>query len=289
MVQLPPGQSTNVGDARYLVARAGVLAVLLLLAGCARPVGDLGRAEPSVLNDTILPAAGTLRARVAGEPVSSFNRTDAEIEMADRMWRFETSGHVRDWSFDTVAELERTRLLPPPGPAFGVDHYYNWLHRTPYASAEVRYTTVRADIAADLGTLPDTFAVICRVRRIDQQRRLAAANLPALGARADFDVAARRAENDAAIDGFVRAVRYRFDAYSYALDHLLVETPYPDARAVDADLTRLGRAVQRAERGQFCGDGDVRPHAGDPDPRPEIPSRFLHGNPVPSGSNPLGS
>jgi hypothetical protein len=277
-----------VGDARHLIAGAGVAAVLLLLGGCARPVGDFGRAEPGILNDTILPAAGSLRARAAQEPVSSFNRTDAEIEMADRLWRFETSGRVRDWAFDQAAERQRTRLSPPPGPAFAVDRYYNWLHRTPYASAEVRYTTIRADVGADLATLPDTFDAICRVRKGDHQRQLAAENLPALGAATHADVAARRAENDMAIDGFLRGLRYRFDSYNYALDHLLVETPYPDARAVDAGLASLGRAVQRAERGDFCGGGHARPHPGDPHPGPEIPSRFVHGNPPPP-STPQGS
>jgi hypothetical protein len=233
---------------------AGMTA-MLLLAGCARPVGDFGRAEPDVINDKILPAAGTLRAMVAGEPVSGFNKTDEEVEMADRVWRFMTSGRTKDWFYDIAAEWRRTRIWP--GISFGPDRYYNWLHGTAYQSAGVRYATLGADVGADLATIPDTFIAICKVHTIDRQRQVAADHLPVLQDSQQTDMVARKAENAMQIDGFVQALRYRDASYNYALDHLLVETPHAEARQVDADLEALGAAVGRAERGDFCGTRDV--------------------------------
>jgi len=249
------------------------LAGLLLLAGCARPVGDFGRAEPDVIHDSILPAAGNLRAMTRGEPVSGFNKTDEEVEMADRIWRFMTSGRTEDWFYDIAAEWRRTRIWPG-SIAFSIDRYYNWLHGTTYASAGVRYATLGADVGADLATIPSTFASICKVQTIDRQRQIAADHLPVLQDSQQNDMVARKAENAMQIDGFVHALRYRYDSYNFALDHLLVETPHPEAKPVDADLGALGSAVDQAERGDFCGTRDVfgsRRHNA-----PIIPPRIEH-------------
>ena len=227
-------------------------ALLLLLSGCARPVGDFGRAEPDVVHDDLMPAAGALRAAYAGEPGSNFDQSDEEVEMANRIWRFETSGHTSDWLFDNVAEFRRTRLLPPPGPAFRDDRYYNWLHGTTYQSAPVRYATLADDVEADLATLPDTFAAICKVEAIDRQRRLAAANVPT-GPATRANLAARLAENAQIIGNFTQALRYRYDSYNYALDHLLVETPYPAARAVDPSAGRWLIAMSIRSAGSAPG------------------------------------
>jgi hypothetical protein len=269
---------------RHLAA-LGAAALLGLLCGCARPVGDLGRAAPDVVHDDLMPAIGAARARAAGEPVSAFNRTDPEREMADRIWRFTTSGHARDWVFDQNAEMQRTRVAAPPGKSFRVDRYYTWLHDTPYASSTVRYATLTEDVEADTATLPALFAVICEVRTTDARRRLAAARLGSDPA-GDANLVARLAENDRQVAGFVDALGYRYASYNYALDHLLVETPHSAARAADDALAALGPEVRRAERGDFCaaeGDG----HSGAVS-TPTIPSRFIHGNPprkpVPAGS-----
>lgn len=271
-----PGPSASAADpVRRAIGAVAAATLVLLLAGCARPVGDLGRAEPDVVHDDLMPAAGAARARAQGEPVSNFNRTDEEAEMADRIWRFETSGHTHDWFFDTIAEWRRTRLLPPGrGPRFAPDRYYAYLHGTAYQSAPVRYATMTEDIEADLATIPDTFAAICKVEAIDRRRRLAAANLPA-GRAMQPDLTARLIENNREVAEFAAALSYRYESYSYALDHLLIETPYPAARAVDADLRRLAVEVAIAENGDYCGTGPA-PSISRPPLRLQIPSRYEH-------------
>lgn len=283
-------RSASVADnsLQTLLRAASAATLIVLLGACARPVGDLGRAEPDVVHDDLMPAAADFRAREAGEPVSGFDLSDEETEMANRIWRFETSGHTRDWFFDTIAEWRRTRLLPPgSGPVFTPDRYYAYLHGTAYQSARVRYATMTDDIEADLATIPDTFAVICKVETIDRQRRIAAANLPA-GAAMHADLAARLAENRQQIGAFAEALRYRYDSYDYALDHLLIETPYPAARTVDLDLRHLEVEVAIAERGDFCGTAPSWPAS--PGPRePSLPPRYEHAMPPPKAGPQVGS
>lgn len=236
-----------------LGVRALVLAVLCAFpAACARPVGDFGRAAPDYIHDAVMPGIGAVRARIAGEPVSDLNDTDAEATMANRIWRFLVSPNAHDWFFDIAAELTRTRLLPGPGPGFSPDRYYNWLHATPFRSAVVRYNRLDDDVEADIETLPATFASICAVEKIDRERAFAAGALTGISAKTRAQIRARRAENASQVAMFVHALRYRARAYDYALNHLLVETPNPRAEKADAALRRLSVLVARATSGAFC-------------------------------------
>ncbi|KKB09026.1 hypothetical protein [Devosia chinhatensis] len=247
---------------------------LLLLAGCAtacvsRPVGDFGRAEKGVLHDQVMPYVGSKIAANRGEPVSNLNQTDQEREMHDRTWRFLIAAHSRDWLFDTNTELQRTRIGPAKDHQYSPDRYYTWLRTTHYQSSTTRYNTVGRHIQADFDTVPSTFRAICAVQEVDRQRRVALAELPGIEADVAANVAARRTENQWHIDWFVRALNYRFKSYSYALDHLLVETPHEQSMAVDESLRRLKPWVDRANRGDFCSGVAGKSGTGI-----TIPSRF---------------
>lgn len=237
---------------RGLAALAIAAALGLVLAGCARPVGDLGRAAPSVLHDEIMPAMGKVRASADGEPVSDFNLTDQEREMHDRVWRFLVAPHARDWFYDTAVELQRTRLSRETDIGFTPDRYYLHLRSANYASSRVRYQTVASDIGTDLATIPSTFVAICNVIEIDRQRAIAVGNVRLGAPDGIYQVGARTWENDRKINWFVRALGYRYDAYSTALDRLLVETPHEEGRIVDARLAEMEAYVRRARAGDFC-------------------------------------
>ncbi len=233
-----------------------LIAVTALLAGCvARPVGDFGRAQPSVLHDAVMPYAGKLIATNRREPVSNLNQTDEEREMHDRTWRFLIAAHSRDWMFDSSVELQRTRIGRARDHQFTTERYYTWLRTTTYQSSTTRYSTVGRHILADLDTVPTTFQSICAVLEVDRQRRVALAELSGIEQSVADNVAARRTENQWHIDWFVRALNYRYQSYSYALDHLLVETPHEQSMGVDENLRRLRPWVDRASRGDFCVDG----------------------------------
>ncbi|WP_332701446.1 hypothetical protein [Devosia sp.] len=260
-------------DKLFRLTSALALAALLAACSVARPVGDFGRAAPGFTHDVAMPAAGDFIARNRKEPVSNFNKTDQEEEMHNRVWRFLVAAHAKDWVFDSSVELQRTRIIPPKDERYTIERYYAWLKRTEYQSSRTRYSTVGRHIAADIDTLPGTFAAICAVIEIDRQRAIAYDSLgrdlpPAMG----DNLAARKYENSAFIAWFVRALNYRHASYDYALDSLLVETPHEQSLAVDEALRRLSVYVSRADRHDFCGNGSAQQSGGSI----VIPSRFQH-------------
>lgn len=241
------------GENRQAIRAAALMALLLAVAACGpRPIGDFGRAQPSVLHDEILPSIGGTRAELAGEPVSQFNQTDQERAMHDRVWRFLIAPHARDWFYDVSVELQRTRLSGRRDHRFTPDRYSRWLRGTAFASSRVRYRAVADHVIADIDTLPATFAAICAVIEIDRQRGVAARGIATPGPGALENARARKAENDERIDWFVRAVTYRYESYGYALDQLLIETPHEEAIQVDGLLGDLRAYVEMAQRGDFC-------------------------------------
>lgn len=231
--------------------------MLVMVAACARPIGDLGRAKPSVDHDVVLPTLGWWRAKIMGEPASSFNWTDEENEMHDRVWRFLIAAHSKDWFYDIIIEWQRTRLIPPVDKSFGPGRYYDTLRWERYRSSRTRYVRVSRDIEADLATAPSVFEVICRVMEIDRRRYDAVSALRNSEAPESLQVGERHAENQIVIDWFVRAMRYRYESYSLALERLLIETPHEGARDIDSRLSVMAIDVERAERGEFCSSPDL--------------------------------
>jgi hypothetical protein len=236
------------------LARAALALALLVTSAAGHELGDFGRVKPGVVNDDLIPNIDKFGRWITGQPVSDFNQTDQEREMHDRVYRFLISRHVKDWAFDyeqvvMVASLFSRR----PGRD---DLYYMWLTREPYASSRVRYNTISDDVGADVLTMPSTFASICAVQLVDRQRAVAASQLDDIEESMIVQMQTRRAENELYIARFVRALRYRYDSYSYALDHFLVETPHAEAVNVDGRLSDYAIWLGRAEAGDFCVDGD---------------------------------
>lgn len=242
---------------RVLRGAALTLLIGLALAGCAsRPVGDFGRAAPSPLNDTVMPLIGDFRAsQTKGEAHSSFNLTDQEREMRDRVWRYLVAPHAYDWFGDVAVEFQRTRILPMRAEPLRSDLYHEWLRASRHASSRVRYARVREDALADIAMMPAVFRSICAVLEVDRQRGVAVREVTSLGVEDRRNAEARRTENRVVIDWFVRSAANRYASFSHALDRLLVETPHEEAVALNATLTDLAGSVEAAERGDFCGDG----------------------------------
>ena len=84
--------------------------------------------------------------------------------------------------------------------------------------------------------------------------RVPANQITGLEDEVSINAAKRHAENEAVISWFARSVYYRYESYSYALDHLLVETPHEEAISVNGQLSDLAVWVEAAQRGDFCGD-----------------------------------
>jgi hypothetical protein len=231
--------------------------MLLTVSACARPVGDFGRAERNLINDQVMPAIGK---RLSDG--SKFNLADQEIEMRDRVWRYLVAPHAYDWSGVVAVEFQRTQIIPISSKPRGVNRYYDWLHRKGFASSRVRYTRIEEDVIADLGMMPSAFVSICAVIELDRQRGIASNQL-ALEDEMSVNARKRYEENRAVIAWFAGSVVYRYQSYSYALDHLLVETPHEEAVSVNARLSDLAVGVEATKRGDFCGEYGARHGRGE--------------------------
>ena len=234
-------------DRRFVVL---ALAILPLLAGCGRPTGDFGRAEPSFVHDRLMPATGELVAEWdRSEVVSKFNRTDRENVLRDRAWGVIRAPHVRDWFGETLIELERTRIVPPIDWAFDPKGYYNYLRRDPFVSSETRWNRAIADMRADAGLIAPFWAEARRVRE-DDAARLRALDQRRGGSPEELSNAyARIDENARVVDWVWRAVRLRVAAYRDTIDRMMVETPSERRGEAEIALSELRRAVDRAEAG----------------------------------------
>lgn len=221
-------------------ARPAAVIAVLVCAACSQ-TGDFGRstANPNE-NYAVTHASAETRSE-------HFSITDEEREMNSRIHRFMSMSHTEPW-------LHRAMLARVGVVSGEVDRtaYYSWIKSTQFASSRGPYNRLHNDIRLDLASLPQTFAAICKVVKIDRRRSLALDNLvnvePAMQAAANerFD------ENRGRINQFAEALGFRYDAYVYALEHLLIETPHEQARDVDADLSNLATASGAAFAGDFC-------------------------------------
>lgn len=227
------------------------LPLVAALAACGVPstttrLGDLGRPVDRL-------TTGAIPERFVVETgTKTFNRTDEEEIMHDRIWRFLHAPHVTGW-FIPRFKREPTEGNDDPR------RYFRWIEKTNYRSSEVRYNTISGDAVADIQTLPETFAAICKVIEIDRQRSVALRNIAHVEAGMGERVAQRKIDNDKTIDDFVWAVSYRYESYGYALDNLLIETPHENSREVDRLLVQMSRYVAQAEAEDFCGDAGAAP------------------------------
>ncbi len=254
-------------ERRPLFSCLALLVCVLTIAACARPVGDFGRARPSVIHDEIMPAIGLGSAIGRGEPVSLFRFTDDEKRMRDMSWAIVRPPHVDDWYAANLIELERTRILGPVDLTLDPRVYYELLRREPYRSSEARYARVANDADVDAEGVRPFYTVVCRVFEADRERLRVARSLPDLTPEEAADVEARIWENRNVAAWAWRSLEFRVAAYQYALERLQIETPtlervYDVSQAIDVliwhveDPDGLSRCI---EGGGYNAAQDVRP------------------------------
>jgi hypothetical protein len=152
--------------------------------------------------------------------------------------------HERAWFATILANLARTRILPPSVSATGVETYHRAVVDAPARSVASRYRRLAEDAAADRKLIAPFAAVASRVMAADVVRLQA---LPYVGllTHADADDAfARVAENRCLIDWVRYETHARLEQYRYALEHLLIEAPQNEAVPAERSLAELGAQRQ---------------------------------------------
>lgn len=234
--------------------RLSAACLALLLGACAQ-TGDFGRPQPNVLNDTVYPVAGSALAYVArGEPVSFYRLTDNEREMRDLGWGVvmpPLEGQIRD---RILSELRRTRILPVGRLRLDRASYVRTLIGTDFRSSRARYERLKDDVVTDTLRIEPFFASVDRVARDDRARGRALADVPEVTPFERGNALARIEENGMMIAWARDSFDERLDAYRYALDRLMLETPDPYAAEV-AEAIRVFASVLASLRPLGPGQG----------------------------------
>ncbi|WP_208999977.1 hypothetical protein [Roseibium hamelinense] len=205
------------------------LCALVLLcvsaAACTRPTGDFDRAEPSVIHDKVMPAAGDRAAKLRFDPVSTFNYTNDEELLRDRGWTLIRPPWTKDWIGGTIVELSRTRVLPEAEGRVPPDLYYHFLSSDKFRSSDARYDRIASDATGDADLVLPFCEVALRVREADSERLRVLANKKVTTQELYNGAKARVWENRMMINWVAQALRFRIEAYKNALDKLEIETP----------------------------------------------------------------
>lgn len=208
--------------------------------GCVEK-GDFGRPKQSLWNDVVLPRLGSKAARVRGEAVSGFPLTDAEDELRDRSWRFLMPAHERS-KFDTrIANLVRTRILPPGVDTTDEGAYYRTVMGVRARSPASRFRRIGEDAAADAGLIAPFAEVASRVIAADEARMKSIAFVEDVSDREIANAVARVAENRCLIAWVREELAERTDSYSYAVEHAFVAMPQEQAIATERAIRDLDR------------------------------------------------
>ena len=214
---MPPARSSG------RLCGIAAVAPLALLVACAQE-GDFGRAPPSAWN-RLVDTTGSLASGARDEPAARFPLTDDEGVLRDRAWRFLMPAAGRDAFTDVLANLTRSRLLPPNWRPADIEAYHHTLVSESFRSPVSRYRRLGEDVSAD-GRLIPAFAVTAlRVRDADALRLRGLTSLRTLNDDDVREAAMRVAENRCLVAWVRIETGIRIARYRYALDHLLIEVP----------------------------------------------------------------
>ena len=221
--------------------RAGLSGILLTLlpllaAGCAAPIGDLGRPQPSFIHDKVLPVVGSYAAMGRGEPVSRAPLTDDERQLRNFAYAILMPPYVRQEWEKGFAEMRRTRIFANDVPVFDSIGYADTLLNTHYRSSTARYARIIEDIRADTVRSDPFFATARRVVEMDTIREKSLPHVTRLTADEREMAMARVAENRMLIGWVYRRFGERIVGYRLALERLVIATPAPAAVGAERAL-----------------------------------------------------
>ncbi|WP_375465189.1 hypothetical protein [uncultured Methylobacterium sp.] len=215
----------------------GLVLASVLLAACAQE-GDFGRPKAGAWN-SLVETTGPFVARERAEPVSAFPLTDDEQTLRERAWRTLMPTTGREAFTDVIANLTRTRALPRRWRPGDVAAYHEGLVSESFRSPVSRYRRLSEDATAD-ARLITPFAALAR--RVNEADDLRLRSLPFARTLEDFDVhnaAMRVAENRCLIAWVRLELAERIARYRYALEHLVVEVPGPEAIGPERAIAML--------------------------------------------------
>lgn len=224
----------------------GGAALLVALCGCT--TGDFGRIKPSLVSDDAHAWVGRQAASESGIVPSTSDLTDDERELRDLAYQLIEPPYNRDrWN----RILYEYGVIPTRGAWSPFDRaaYSRKLLDGSARSPTVRYARLIDDIRSDNTQLTLFAAVARRVLDMDSKRNRSLAYVSA-PSRYERENARRRMKENALVIAWVhRSLRERADAYQYALERIVIETPSEMAVEAERALTLLRQHTAFATRG----------------------------------------
>lgn len=175
------------------------------------------------------------------------SRSDGEVQMDKSIQRFSSEIDSQSW----VRQIRHIARAAGGAPTSERD-YYNRLRLQSFASSKGAYRAIITEVNLDILSLPQAFVAICKVQNLDRARIIAAQEFSQNEPETLEAVRVRRIENLTKITNFSAVVNFRYESYSYALEHLVVETPDELARTLDIKISELATLAQVSTAGQFC-------------------------------------
>lgn len=227
--------------------KAGLVALMAVLAASCRPTGDFGRYENSFFYDTAVPATRNVVGRATGYGGSDYDLTrDEELMRARRRTLVELSGPSLERDVDHV------------GAELGLDDRdYQREQRVAHSTGLAELTAhdrvrtpqqMLSAIALDLEMLDDFEAVTLRVYEADKSRLRSLRENDDVPADDVVNTTARITENRYLVDDTILAMHNRIDDYEIEKRRTLLEHPDGSVDDLENAIGRLAHRVHKMER-----------------------------------------
>jgi hypothetical protein len=233
------------------------VAVALLLGGCALNA-DFDRVRPSLRADDMHDWVGRDAVASIGLPASNMRLTDDERVLRDLAFAMIDPPYDRN-RWDSVFREYGFGRHPREPIQFDRTEYWRRLAdiwRTSEASA---YAQLVTDARNDIIRIEPFFAIAGRVADLDRKRARSLEHALDLQQAERDNALFRNNENTAVVDWVCRSLYARADAYRYALERMVIQTPSPAAVEAERSLVLLqGRVTQAcptAPRGGIVAKG----------------------------------
>ena len=218
------------------------LAAMSLLAGCGLD-SDFGEVNPNRVNDNVHDWIG--RDNAAGKPISpsDFALTDEERALRDLAFPLIEPPYSRQKWGQVVREYGLSRTSPAE--ATDRSAYINHLMANDVRSQSARYARLIDDVRNDMTRLPQFYDVATKVLDLDEKRRKSMAYVSGLGALEKTNVLNRIRENARVIARVDASVTHRAASYRFALGHLVIAAPSPQAIEAERAVNALHAEISR--------------------------------------------
>jgi hypothetical protein len=217
--------------------RRSPVTLCIPLLGCLN--GDFGRVRQFLVIDQIHNWVGTEADARAGQIPSDFRLTDEEHALRDIAYQLIAPSYTRQRWWSIIGEYGITRAFLPQWWEYDRTTYAQWLLKQPTRSPMSLYVRLNTDVRNDIVTMGNFFSIAERVTDLDRKREQALGLVSGVSPYEVENARRRVVENALVIAWVQRSLQERCAGYQFALERLVISTPYAMAVQVEQSLTLM--------------------------------------------------